>query len=147
MVTEKVDLASANIHYKTLIDLHNNYLNEKHKLLPGNTPEGDTKSIWFELNDSMRKFLHEVLEDTNVDGIRAYIIQYPSQQREMDGELIPKKVEDISQLSIGFVTTTSKDGRRVDYYESKNEEKVLVLAPPMNHGELCPRLCPDPTPF
>ncbi len=146
MNTKTVDLATGNIAYETLMELHKRYLDNKHKLLPGNTHKGDTKSIWFKLDDSMRGFLTEVLRDEKVDGIRAYIIQYPQEQMIIGGEKIPQNPDDTNQLSIGFVTTSSAESRRRDYPGSITGNKLLVVAPPMNHGELCPRDCPtDPT--
>jgi hypothetical protein len=134
-------MQTGNINYDTLRDLHELYLNGKHKLLPGNTEEGETKFIWFELNASMRSFLEQVLNE-DVDGIKVYILQYPETQQEIRGEIIPKNADDLNQLTVGFVTTKMIDGQRVDYFESENQKKLMVLAPPMNHGELCPRLCP-----
>ena len=147
MPTANQKSAAASIPYKTLRSLHQNYLNGKHKLLPGNTAAGDTKSVWFELNDAMRDFLKKALEDPNVDGIRAYILQYPPKQTDMDGEVIPKNEDDVNQLSIGFVSTTQSAGGSVDYAKLSNDKKEGALPEALNHGELCPRNCPvDPPP-
>ena len=68
---------------------------------------------------------------------------YPQKQANMYGVLVPVNSDDVNQLKISIVTT--KDGnsngrRHVDYPESKTGTKML-LAPPMNHGELCPQKC------
>ena len=103
--------------------------------------------MWFELNDAMRDFLKKALEDPIVDGIRAYILQYPPKQTDMDGEVIPKNEDDVNQLSIGFVSTTQSAGGSVDYAKLSNDKKEGALPEALNHGELCPRNCPvDPPP-
>jgi hypothetical protein len=135
---------SGNIPYDVLMNLANRYSGHKHRLLSadlGSKPE--TKEVWFELNQQMRDFLTEVLTDKDVSGIRMYLMEYPSQQTIIHGVTIPIDPNDVSQLTIGMVTTKAGDGtgrRHEDYPETKSGIKML-LAPPMNHGELCPQKC------
>ena len=132
---------SGNIPYKVLLDLHNLYLQKKHPVLSaGLSVKEETKSIWFKLDASMKSFLNEVLNDTNVSGIRVYLMAYPEQQTEMGGVTIPLNPNDVGQLTIGLVTTKADGGRNPDYPETSSGIKMLV-APPVNHGELCPQQC------
>lgn len=139
--TEKM-LPSGNIPYQTVLDLHDLYLKQKHKVLSADLKtKEDTKSIWFELNAEMRNFLTEVLNDKDVSGLRVYFMAYPDKQTDFDGVLIPNNPMDVGQITIGLVTTsTSANGKHPDYPESSNNFKMLI-APPMNHGELCPQKC------
>lgn len=138
---EKLD-DSGNIPYQVVLDLHNLYLQKKHPVLSaGLSVKEDTKSIWFELNKGMRDFLNEVLTDPKVSGIRVYFMAYPEQQTEMHGVKIPVDPNDVNQLTIGLVTTSNAaEGKHPDYPETSEGFKMLV-APPMNHGELCPQKC------
>jgi hypothetical protein len=131
---------SANIPYKTLIDLHKNYLLQKQKILSGVILKEETQSIWFKLDAVMRKFLNEVLSDPDVSGIRMYILQYPASQIYMDGEKIPQNPLDVNQMSIGIVTTRQEGTKHPDYPTSSSGIEMLV-APPLNHGALCPQQC------
>lgn len=139
--TEKL-APSGNIPYQIVLALHDLYLQRKHKFLSTDLQtKEETKSIWFELNTEMRDFLNEVLNDKDVSGIRLYLMAYPATQTDFDGVIIPADLNDIGQLTIGMVTTTtSADGKHPDYPESSGGFKMLV-APPMNHGELCPQKC------
>lgn len=136
--------ASGNIPYKLILDLHDRYLQGKHKFLSTDLQtKEETKTIWFELNAEMRGFLTETLNDKNVSGIRVYFMTYPKTQTLMEGVTIPVDANDVNQLTIGLVTTQAGDGtgrRHEDYPESATGIKML-LAPPMNHGELCPQKC------
>lgn len=133
---------SGNIPYDTVLKYHQLYLDGKHPSLSrtiGSKPE--TEKIWFKLDDSMRKFLNEVINDPEVSGIRVYFMTYPDKQEAAsDGTLIPQNPNDVSQLTIGLVTTRENAGCQDDYPETKEGFKML-LAPPMNHGELCPQQC------
>ena len=132
---------SGNIPYKVVLDLHDLYLQKKHPVLSaGLSVKEETKSIWFELDTSMRSFLNEVLNDSVVSGIRVYLMAYPEKQIEMEGVNIPLDPNDVGQLTIGLVTTKADGGKNPDYPESSSGFKMLV-APPMNHGELCPTKC------
>jgi hypothetical protein len=135
---------TGNIPYDVLLDLHNLYLSKKHGLLSADlTTKEETKSVWFELDAGMRNFLKEVSSDPLVSGIRVYLMAYPEKQTIMHGVNIPVDPNDINQLTIGLVTTKAGDGtgrRHEDYPESKTGVKML-LAPPVNHGELCPQKC------
>lgn len=135
-------MANGNIHYDTLLLLHQRYLDNKRKILNNGSQKEETKFIWFKLDTSMRSFLKEILADENVNGLKAYILQYPEHQTQMGAEIIPINPDDVNQLTIGFVTTKDDGGRRVDYPESIKTNSPMLLAPPMNHGELCPRICP-----
>jgi len=134
--------ASGNIPYQTILQLHDRYLQRKHRFLTTDLgTKEETKTIWFELNADMRGFLTEVLNDSDVSGIRVYFMAYPEKQIDIDGTLIPIDPYDVNQLTIGLVTTkTDSQGKHPDYPESSNKVKMLV-APPMNHGELCPQKC------
>ena len=133
--------ASANIPYAVVQDLHQLYLNRKHKFLSTDLQtKEETKSIWFELNPEMRDFLTEVLNDKVVSGIRVYLMAYPAEQTIMHSVTIPADPADVNQLTIGLVTTKAAGGKHPDYPETGSGFKML-LAPPMNHGELCPTKC------
>lgn len=138
--------ASGNIPYRVVLDLHNLYLQKKHPVLSTDLKtKEETKSIWFKLDATMRDFLNEVLNDKDVSGIRVYLMAYPEKQIEIeDGTLIPVDPKDVGQLTIGLVTTKAEgegeDARNPDYPESSRGFKMLV-APPINHGELCPQKC------
>ncbi len=133
---------SGNIPYQTILQLHDRYLQRKHKFLTTDLgTKEETKTIWFELNADMRNFLTEVLNDSDVSGIRVYFMAYPEKQIEIDGTLIPIDPNDVNQLTIGLVTTSNAaGGKHPDYPQSIGGVKMLV-APPMNHGELCPQKC------
>lgn len=135
---------SGNIPYEVVMDLAARYVSHKHGLLSADlASKHETKEVWFELNQEMRDFLNEVLTDKDVSGIRVYFMAYPPQQTIVHGVTIPIDPNDVNQLTIGFVTTKAGDGtgrRHEDYPESKSGIKML-LAPPMNHGELCPQKC------
>jgi hypothetical protein len=144
MTNNQNPVNSGNIPYDTLLALHEIYKQKKHHILSAdlNTKQ-ETREIWFELNQEMKDFLAEALKDGNVTGIRVYLMAYPDQPTVMDGTTIPVNPSDVSQLTVGLVTTKAGDGtgrRHVDYPESKNGTKML-LTPPMNHGELCPQQC------
>jgi hypothetical protein len=137
---EKKDF-SGNIPYQVVTDLNALYLDRKHKILSADlTTKEETKSVWFKLDDSMKSFLKEVISDTKVSGIRVYFMAYPEKQIEMHGVTIPVDPNDVGQLTIGLVTTSAAGERNPDYPESSSGFKMLV-APPMNHGELCPNKC------
>lgn len=140
---EKKDY-SGNIPYDVVMDLHKRYTSHKHRLLSADlATKPETKEVWFELNQEMRDFLNEVLTDKDVSGIRLYFMAYPPQQTILHGVTIPIDPGDVNQLTIGMVTTKAGDGtgrRHVDYPESKSGMKML-MAPPINHGELCPQKC------
>lgn len=133
---------SGNIPYALMLDLHDIYLQGKHKLLSNDLQQKeDTKTIWFELNDEMREFLTATLNDHIVTGIRIYFMAYPNSQAQMHGMRIPSDPNDVSQLTIGLVTTsTDSEGKHPDYPETTSKIK-MVIAPPINHGELCPNRC------
>jgi hypothetical protein len=133
---------SATISYKTLQELHQLYVNGKHQILSRDMDKPDTKNIWFELNDSMRTFLKEVLENKDINGIRMYFLQNPKTQEEMNGELIPTNKIDVDQLSIGLVATKPRALASMsteDDPTTPGEDDPTV--DPLNHGTLCPQLC------
>lgn len=130
---------SANISYKALQDLHQLYLKGKHRILSEPMGKEDTKSIWFELNDSLRQFLKDVLEKDGISGIRMYFLQNPNTQTEIDGELLPVDKLDVDQLSIGLVATKQLQGLSGDSSTTSGTDDFEV--PPLNHGTLCPQKC------
>lgn len=131
---------TSNIPYRTLIDLNRNYIDGKHKVLSAQMTKDETKSIWFELDDTLKSFLTETLTDPKVTGIRMYILQYPKTQTEMDGSTVPVNMIDVNQLTVGIVTTEKVGSSQRDYPTSSSNTKLL-FAPPVNHGSLCPQQC------
>jgi hypothetical protein len=133
---------SAIISYKTLQELHTLYVNGKHQVLSKDLGKEDTKNIWFELNDPMRKFLKEVLEKDGINGIRLYFLQNPDTQTDMNGELIPENKIDVDQLCVGLVATKARATQNLnrDADPATTGEDDLTVDP-INHGTLCPQLC------
>jgi hypothetical protein len=123
---------SATILYQTLKDLHNFYLDGKHKILSQSMTKEDTKNIWFELNTEMRTFLQAVLDTEEVTGIRLYLLQNPDPQEMVNGKLMPSDAVDVGQLSVGLVATKSGAGTQDD---------IETEIEPINHGSLCPQMC------
>lgn len=128
------------IPYQLLNDLHDNYIANKHKFLTTHFLKQETKSIWFSIDD-IQHFLDEIRNDTRVSGIRMYFIQYPERQTEMYGVQIPPDVNDVNQLSIALVTTKEEGTSRHPDYPESESSKLLILAAPYNHGQLCPTKC------
>ncbi len=131
---------TTNIPYRTLIDLNRKYIDGKHRILSAGMAKQETISIWFELDEDLRNFLRETLTDTKVTGVRMYFLQYPKTQITMDGNIIPEKLIDVDQLNVGIVTTEKVGEYHVDYPISSTKTNLLV-APPLNHGSLCPQIC------
>ncbi len=123
---------SATILYKTLKDLHDLYIDGKHKILSQPMTKEDTKNIWFELNTEMRTFLQSVLDAGDVTGIRLYFLQNPDPQTLINEKLMPTNPEDVGQLSVGLVATKTDGSSQVDI-----EQDIE----PINHGSLCPQNC------
>ena len=134
---------SANISQKALEELHQLYLNGKHRILsePLKTKE-DTKTIWFELNEPMRQFLTDVLSKADITGIKMYFLQNPETQKDIDGDgkLIPANELDVNQLSVGLVATKKTDSQNRALSASGFGEEDFEV-PPINHGTLCPQIC------
>ena len=147
---KSIIIATGNIKYDTLLALHKNYLESKRKTLIGAHGKAETKFIWFPLDEAMRQFLEQVLTQPEVTGVKAYILQYPPVQTDYAGDKVPIKVEDVNQLTIGFVTTKSEGGSDMrDFPEADIKmngnkdvpDDIMVFAPPLNHGQLCPQIC------
>ena len=133
---------SANISYKTVQELHELYVKGKHQVLSQGMGKEDTKNIWFELNEPMKKFLTEVLQKDGINGIRMYFLQNPENQMDMNGERIPANIDDVNQLSVGLVATKAKETQSMSRDgdpEVPGEDDPTV--DPVNHGSLCPQIC------
>lgn len=133
---------SANISYKTVQELHELYVKGKHQVLSKGMGKEDTKNIWFELNEPMRKFLTEVLQKDGINGIRMYFLQNPDSQMDMNGERIPANLDDVNQLSVGLVATKARETQSMSRDgdpEVPGEDDPTV--DPVNHGSLCPQIC------
>lgn len=137
---------SATISYKTLQELHDMYVKGKHQILSRDMDKPDTKNIWFELNEPMRKFLREVLDNEGINGIRMYFLQNPNTQVDMNGALIPTNKEDVDQLSVGLVATRPRQTESINMMSRSDEPTVPgeddPTVEPVNHGSLCPQVCP-----
>ena len=137
---------TANIPYDKLLELHQEYLDKKHSRLTrtaGN--KKDTRTVWFELDASMRAFLSDLLTDTNVSGVRVYLCAYKDKVDNTGPTPIPHKPHYLKRLTVGFVATKNGgSGNHPDYPNSlTGANKNFVMAPPQNHGELCPPdICP-----
>jgi hypothetical protein len=113
---------TGNIPYKTLLDLHNFYLVKKHTILTQAMNKVETKTIWFELNQSFRDFLNELLTDPLVNGVRIYLCAYDDEV--VNG--IPHRPQFVKQMTVGFVSTKDDHGRNVDYPNSTNKKNLTV---------------------
>lgn len=137
---------TANIDYQKLLGLHQEYVVKKHpKLRASAGNKDDTKSIWFELNGSMKSFLNDILTDPNVSGIRVYLCAYKDNVDTTGPIPIPHKTNYLKRLTVGLVTTTPGiTGGHADYPNSLAfADRSLVILPSQNHGELCPPdICP-----
>ena len=133
---------SANISYKALLELHENFVNGKNRILSDQIKKDDTRTIWFELNDTMKQFLTDVLNKDGITGIKMYFLQNPAEQKDIDGDgkLTPANEMDVNQLSVALVATKKSDSlTRSGSASSFGEEDFEV--PPVNHGTLCPQVC------
>ena len=129
------------IPYQLLIDLRDNYIANKHKLLSPYPANQETKSIWFELDDKMKFFLRQILEDEAVSGLRIHFIQYPERQTTMYGYTVPPDPNDVNKLSVALVTTKKESEQRHPDYPENKADKMMIFAAPLNHGQLCPQKC------
>jgi hypothetical protein len=130
----------SNIDYHIMRDiLHVNYLGEKHQKLSEIIGKEETKTIWFDINN-IRDFLTNILGDGAVTGIRVYLCGYGDEVISHPHGNIPHDDSFVNQLTIGFVATRQVGGRHLDYHTSESKQSLLV-APPQNHGELCPTKC------
>lgn len=126
-----------NIPYKLLMELHRNYLPTHAELSKWkNKPE--SKSIFWELTDELRRYLAEILKEENeVSGLRFYLCEYKN------GHTPPgTSDEDYGRkLTIGMVTTKKVGDKHVD--QTGEEEKVMFAQGGHNHGKICPpEICP-----
>lgn len=132
--------ADSSIEYQIMRDiLHANYLKKKHPILKGVNQKDETESIWFDI-DKIRPFLENILGDERVTGIRVYLCSYSDSVISEGTTKIPHKDSFVKQLTIGLVATRKVDGSQIDYHTSPTR-KSLIIAPPQNHGELCPTSC------
>ena len=133
---------TGDIPYGKLIELHTEYLNKKRERLTPTTAGNrkDTRSIWFAKAD-IKAFFEHTLGDDDASGLRVYLCAYKD---KIDDTGVPHDERYLKRLTVGFVATKTEGGYEVDHYISeKRDKRSLVVAPPQNHGELCPpAICP-----
>lgn len=106
-----------------------------------------SKSVWFDREAI--KFLAKYLEESkDLDGVRIHMISYDS-LNTAPGQYMPH------QISMVLVPTNPNPKDPTEHIDNWNilkmqkhiSDSILLINPNfkngLNHGELCPRLCPD----
>jgi hypothetical protein len=132
------------IPYADLIKMHGNY-QDKQDLLSTHIGQAETQCIWFELNQSFKNFLADLLNPANqVSGLRVYLCQY-------DKDTLPKNLPEekkrfyLNKLTVGFVATqagpSGDPNDHPDHPDAVNKNQFMI--DPYNQGKICPPdVCP-----
>lgn len=141
---QAVNLLGDPIPYADLIKMHGNY-GPKQDYLSTYIGQAETQCIWFELNDSFKKFLGDLLNPANqVSGLRIYLCQY-------DQDTLPKNLPEakkpfyLNKLTVGLVATKAGASGKPDDHPDHPEavEKNRFMVDPYNQGKICPPdVCP-----
>ncbi len=126
----------------------------------------DTRCIWVSV-DELRAFLKQV--DTQVkekdlkvkfDGLRMYLTVYPQKQDSTETDylksikaeyrnhtsllFVPTYYDSLNKISVDFDPSFAEDGkpRQLSSLRSKDSVSAYQSARMMNHGTLCPPMCP-----
>lgn len=115
---------------------------EKQDLLSRQIGKDETRSIWFEKDDSLRAFLQGLLDDETVDGIRVYICNYSA--ITIPPGASPDHYK--NKLTVGMVGTMKVGKAHHDHPEAGTSKQFLAIDP-YNHGKICPPdTCPNDDP-
>lgn len=125
------------ISYEKLLIMHGDF-RPKHDYLTDYIHKLETKSIWFEMDDSFKEFLTGLLDPENeVSGLRVYLCNYMSGTIPPD---VPDAEKDnyFNKLTVGMVGTKHAGGDyHPDHPDATGNKKFLAIDP-YNHGKICP---------
>jgi hypothetical protein len=131
-------VSTGEIPYEVLLRLHNNYqpTQDYLSIWKGIT---DTQSIWFEMNDDLKKFLEELLKPSReVSGLRVYLCEY--RQDSVPPGSNPASY--VRKLTVCMIGTKLVGSTHVDHPDEVKEKTNLALDG-YNHGKICPpERCP-----